>query len=420
MKRKYTYKKSSIKYQISLLLVLFSMQIYAQNKEYAYSIVDTLTQASYGGRAYDGSDLKAAGFIAGEMKRIGLSPVGNSYFQHFPLAINSIKEVNISLNDKKLIAGKEYLTLLSSPSLQGTFQTMYMPADSNGKIHLIKNPSVYKEIFVATDLSPQEFKKQFNLDVRGIIYLKEKAFFWHISDGREVSDKVEIYLKKELFTADIETITIDLKTQFQTVYMTQNVLGIIKGTRYPDQYIFITAHYDHLGRMGKETFFPGGHDNASGTAMVLDLAHYYAKHPSAYSLVFVLFSGEEAGLLGSFHYVKHPLISLKKTKFVLNLDLMGAGSEGIMVVNGKEYPKYFKKLKKINRCRRLLPQIKARGKAANSDHYPFSQMGVPAFFFYTLGDESTEYHSPGDNLSNVHFSDYEDLFKLIITFVKKI
>jgi Zn-dependent M28 family amino/carboxypeptidase len=73
---------------------------------------------------------------------------------------------------------------------------------------------------------------------------------------------------------------------------------------------------------------------------------------------------------------------------------------------------------KINKEKDLLFQIKARGKAANSDHYPFSEMGVPSFFFYTLGKESNEYHSPRDDLKNVHFSDYNDLFELITTFVE--
>ncbi len=410
-----------IRTTIFILMLGWSAASYAQDRSYALAIVDTLTQASYGGRGYDGSDKKAAGFLRRQMQEIGLQSVQGSYFQHFPISINSIVDgVRLRLDDSLMKPGDDYLVLLSSPSIEGKFELLYLPVDSSGNPSLIMNPSVYKDKFVVTELHPEDFRAKFPFPCKGVIYLKDQSFFWHISDGREVSDRVEIYLRKEKYSTDYQFINIHLKTQFQDPYITQNVLGMVRGSKYPDRYIFLTAHYDHLGRMGKETFFPGGHDNASGTATVLDLARYYVKHPPKYSIVFLLFSGEEAGLLGSFYYVRHPLIPLSKIRFVLNLDLMGSGSKCITVVNGSVFPEAFKKLKRINRCRHLLYQIKARGKAANSDHFPFSESGVPSFFFYTMGSESSAYHSPQDDASNVHFTDYDDIFKLITTFVKKL
>ena len=415
------FSNSSIKPILISLLLLFLLPIpsQSQNKQYAFDIVDTLTQEYFGGRGYDGSDKKAANFIADEFQKMGLKPINNSYFQAFPISINTMLDsIHISLDQEKLSPGKDYLILLSSPSLQGVFDLTYITSDSNNILNINHKESYYKNKFVVTDLSPRAFKKQFSNPVKGIIYLKESSFFWHISDGRELNSQVEIYLRKEKFNTSTKRINISLKTNYQDAYITQNVLGMVKGTKYPNEYIFLTAHYDHLGRMGVRTFFPGGHDNASGTATVMDLASYYAKHPSEKTLVFVLFSGEEAGLLGSFFYTQNPLLPLEKTTFVLNLDLMGAGSNGIMVVNGKVYTDYYDKLLKINKEKDLLFQIKARGRAANSDHFPFSEIGIPSFFFYTLGKESSEYHSPKDNLKNVHFSDYDDLFELITTFVE--
>ena len=75
--------------------------------------------------------------------------------------------------------------------------------------------------------------------------------------------------------------------------------------------------------MGKDTFFPGANDNASGVSMLLNLAKYYKAHPANYSIAFIFFSGEEAGLLGSKYYSEHPIFPLSKIKFLVNLVLLG-------------------------------------------------------------------------------------------------
>ncbi|NJO68366.1 MAG: M28 family peptidase [Bacteroidetes bacterium] len=90
----------------------------------------------------------------------------------------------------------------------------------------------------------------------------------------------------------------------------RNVIGYLPGET--DTFIVFTAHYDHLGYMGRNTMFPGANDNASGTSMVLDLIRELSeKKNHRYSYAFMLFSGEEAGLLGSTHYVQHPYFPLK-------------------------------------------------------------------------------------------------------------
>ena len=116
---------------------------------------------------------------------------------------------------------------------------------------------------------------------------------------------------------------------------------MVKGTAQPDSFIFITAHYDHLGGMGKDTYFPGANDNASGDALLLSLAKYYVAHPAKYSIGFILFAGEEAGLVGSKYYTENPIVPLKNIRFLINTDLAGTGDEGITVVNATEFPNEF-------------------------------------------------------------------------------
>jgi hypothetical protein len=97
--------------------------------------------------------------------------------------------------------------------------------------------------------------------------------------------------------------------------------------------------------------------------------------------------------------------------------LVGTGVDGITVVNATEFSKEFALLNKVNDTRKLLVKINPRGKAANSDHYWFTEKGVPAFFIYTLGGVAA-YHDILDVASTLPLNEYEDLFKLIVEFNK--
>jgi Zn-dependent M28 family amino/carboxypeptidase len=176
-----------------------------------------------------------------------------------------------------------------------------------------------------------------------------------------------------------------------------------------------SAHYDHLGGMGKETFFPGANDNASGVSALLNLIAYYTKHPPKYKTLFLFFAGEEAGLMGSHYFAESKAVDLKKIKFLINLDLLGTGDDGIMVVNGALHEKEFTLLNVVNSEKQLVKEIKKRGKAKNSDHYWFSEAGVPCFFIYTLGGVAS-YHDVFDVEKTLPLTDYKDVITLLIDF----
>jgi hypothetical protein len=113
--------------------------------------------------------------------------------------------------------------------------------------------------------------------------------------------------------------------------------------------------------------------------------------------------------------VDNPLFPLQHIRFLFNLDLMGNGEEGITVVNATEHPQAFDLLKSINAQYNLLPAINSRGKAANSDHYWFSEAGVPAFFAYTLGPRKA-YHDVDDTAETLSLCEVGDLSTLLIKF----
>jgi aminopeptidase YwaD len=209
-------------------------------------------------------------------------------------------------------------------------------------------------------------------------------------------------------------VSAELKRQ----YRTQNIVGFVPGRLQPDSFLIVTAHYDHLGTMGRRAYFPGANDNASGTAMLLELAAHYARpeNQPAYSIVFIAFGAEEAGLVGSRYFVEHPLVPLNRIRFLMNLDLVGTGSEGATVVNGREFPSQFQLLQRLNASRRALPSLAARGRAANSDHFPFSERGVPAFFLYTRGGTAA-YHDVHDRAATLPLTAFTSVYGLIQVFL---
>ena len=149
------------------------------------------------------------------------------------------------------------------------------------------------------------------------------------------------------------------------------------------------------------------------------MAKYFKENPSDYNILFIAFAGEEAGLLGSKYFVENPVLKLKKIKFLVNLDIMGSGEDGVTVVNATLFEKEFALLQQINTEKSLLKVVKKRGPAANSDHYWFTLQGVPAFFVYTMGPNKN-YHDVFDIYGNLSFKEYEDITTLLIEFVKEL
>ena len=243
-----------------------------------------------------------------------------------------------------------------------------------------------------------------------------------------LAEKVPIWLDKAIFgdTATgasqgrIVWSTVRVEAQLRRNYQTQNLAAVVRGSIRPDSFLIVSAHYDHLGMMGQDVYFPGANDNASGVAQLLELAAHYARPENrpAYSVVFLLFGAEEAGLVGSSYFVAHPLVPLKSIKFLFNLDLLGTGEQGATVVNGRLLAAPYRRLLNLNEAHRYLPALGARGRAANSDHFPFSEAGVPAFFMYTRGG-SAAYHDVNDRPEALSLAGFTGAFGLVRDFLNE-
>jgi len=380
------------------------------------------------GRGYVQNGLeKAAGYIHSQFDSLGLKSFKRDYCQKFEMGVNTFpSSLSVIIDGNELIAGVDYHMDPISGSGSGIFEPLIF---HKGNISDIPEPGKLiipgKKIILVLDPSKIQDKdslalfnalKYYHSAYLPVIVLNDSKLTWSV--GNEQTKFPIIEILKTSFSEDCRSVDININTEFQENFQAMNMLAYVKGNLAPDSFMVFTAHYDHLGMMGEEACFYGANDNASGTAYLLELARHYSKQNNKYSMVFIAFAGEEAGLLGSKHYVENPLFPLERIKFLLNIDLMGSGEEGITVVNGTLFEKEFRTLTEINREQDLLSKIKIRGPAANSDHYWFTQKGVRCFFIYTLGG-SRAYHDINDQYSNLTFVEFEDIFSLFTKFVSR-
>lgn len=421
---------------IILILLFTSLPAQTQDIAYAKEIVAQLASAEFYGRGYVAKgDKIAADYISAEFKKIKLKAFKRGYQQGFTTPVNSFPgTMELSLNGTSLTAGEDYLIDPGAPGIQGNFSTVTITlADMfdrevlSSKVASAQGKFIIIPPFKLKDYSKEEqqqingiinfFKYHDDNPAAGTVILTHDKLTWSVS--RERYSKPSFTVKVAEDTANpIESVTANVENKFYKQYKTQNVIGFLKGEK-TDSLIVLTAHYDHLGMMGSSARFPGANDNASGVAMLLNMAQYYQTHTPKYNTVFMAFGGEELGLLGAKHFVENPLFDLKSIQFLINFDISGTGDEGIQVVNGKVYRDKFDQLVKINEDNDLLAEVKIRGEACNSDHCMFHSKGVPAFYIYTLGGIQA-YHDIYDKSETLPLTEFVDYFTLLTQFIDQL
>lgn len=388
-------KSAPFNYAFLFLGLFFgsSQWLLAQNAAYARRHLDTLSSAAFHGRGYvAGGQQLAADYLLREFAQLGLQALSDNYLQPFKLEVNSFDSVYLRLNKQALVPGTDFVV---------------HPMSGHGQAQKLKPGKGL--VLAENGKQPKEMGK----NPRLILETTDQKFTWSV--GRDQWPLAYVEVRKKALPPKIKRADFYFSGSYKS-HTVANVAGLVRGIKHPDSIIVICAHYDHLGRMGS-LLFPGANDNASGTALLLDLARHYSQpqHQPDYSLLFIAFAAEEAGLVGSNYFVNHPLVPLKRISLVLNLDLMAGGSEGMMVVNGEAQSRAFQLLDSLNRANSYLKNVQKRANAANSDHYPFTQKGVPAIFVYTLGDV-TAYHDPNDRPESLQWQHYSQIFGLLRSF----
>ena len=189
----------------------------------------------------------------------------------------------------------------------------------------------------------------------------------------------------------------------------KNVVAMLEGVGpKAEETLVIGAHYDHLGMRktsnGQMLVFHGANDNASGVAVMLEvaemLAHRQKKLPRR--IVFVAFSGEESGLLGSFYYVNHPAVPLAKTIAMINLDVVGRMQSDVVVTIGTSTSPMLAKMTDKAVEQHKLTLLEFPSVVAGSDHMPFYSQRIPVVFLLTHGGRG-DYHRPSDMADTLNY-----------------
>lgn len=190
------------------------------------------------------------------------------------------------------------------------------------------------------------------------------GFFIRTADGIEIVKKGASAVHCEL-------------EQHEVTVETKNIVSMIHGTEFPDEYITLSAHYDSVD-VGV-----GAYDNATGVAALLDLYRYFMENKPKRTMVFLWCGAEERGLLGSQEFVKkHPEI-IEKTKFEVNFDLIGCaiGYDGVSIAAAESVCEFMQKFAADRRH-----SFEVRRHAASSDSTSFADAGITSFNFYRYGE----------------------------------
>lgn len=196
----------------------------------------------------------------------------------------------------------------------------------------------------------------------------------------------------------------------------RNVIAKLEGTEESESYIIVGAHYDHIGtgkfgslyNRNDTTIHNGADDNASGTAGLLELAHYFSEHPTRKDILFIAFSGEEMGLLGSQHFTENPTISLERSMGMINMDMIGRLDNDKLIIFGTGSSEAWTSLIDNANTDSLVIKTIPDGAGA-SDHTSFYNKQIPVLHYFT--DSHADYHRPSDDSEYINTEGTEDVLE---------
>ena len=411
--------------------------------------ISTLADDQMEGRqAGTSGEVKARDYIVSRMKEIGLEAGGtSSYLQSFPFNENVKQKANstrLSLNGTSLRLNHEFYPInlssngklndipviwisygLHAPEL-GYSDYDRLEADVNGYIALIDiaNPegipteqNLLTKAIEALDrgaLALLLYKSNSSVEIPESKFTEIKAL------GIPV-----VFIKNKAFKKVprdfVENASLSV-SQYEVLKKGYNVLAYLDNDA--DKTVIIGAHYDHLGwgidgslHKGPRKIHNGADDNASGTAALLELAYFLKKNKikENNNYLFIAFSGEEMGLLGSQYFVANPSIDLSDINYMLNMDMLGRMEEGMdLSVNGTGSCSLWKESLNEVACDAFALTMKPKG-FGPSDHAPFYLNGIPALHFWT--GEHNDYHKPSDDVEKINFEAESQIISFIESFI---
>ncbi len=411
-----------------LLIILLSfaaLQLPAQNLPHFKRVVAELSSAKYQGRGYArGGANKAGKYLEKEFRKAGADEVT---LQPFTIDINTFPgAMEMWADGKKLRAGVDFSMREYSPGVKGEFPVYHVDTlnfDGDKLLANLEKPEnagclvccdfwfTYKHRQVFSKL-----QKAGACSNAGLLYTWAAPIKFFKAYGEKVVDKPIIWVTPEAIEG-VKSVKVNVENEFLKDYGLFNVIAKVEGQRHDSCYVF-TAHYDHLGNLGRKVYYPGANDNASGTAAIVTLAAHYAKNRPEYDMYFLAFSGEDANLRGSTFFAEHPIVPLSQIKYLFNIDMIGDDNPVQYCEVSDAGMSQFPVFEKVNREQHLFEALNRGALAANSDHYPFAVRGVPCIFLENgEGSAFQHYHTPADNIKTVRWDSYEPVFRLVTGFI---
>jgi len=446
--------------------MISSLTIYAQTD--VQKTAATVTKSNIEGHIYflASDELKgratgspeidiAASYLANTMRRYGVKPANkDSYYQQVALQKKTApQQMSITLNgttSSKLIAIKSKNINYKENAVYLNFGTAkdYKKTDVKGKLVIVKAGYEGKsdirsafslreekeklaidngaigilELSNANDEIWQRFSHFFNEDKLDIVKKtkKEGLHLWLQDTDGSITKALEKtkQINAELSISGIKNILIKAK----------NVVGMVEGTdpKLKDEFVIYSAHYDHVG-VGKpnaenDSIYNGARDNAVGSVTVLSAAENIAKYPTKRSALFILFTGEEKGLLGSKWYVENPVLPLEKMVYCFNSDNGGyndISKATIIGLNRTTVSKHIINAAAEFELTAIDDPAPEQGLFDRSDNVHFAAKGIPAptysMGFTAFDAEITKYyHQTADNPESL---DYDYLLKFFKSYV---
>ena len=356
---------------------------------------------------YAGKDVKGKVvlIVSGEPKTDGKYLVSGStrpsrWGFSTTMKVNAAKEKGASA---VVMVNASWDTIPARLATSSKSTNLYFPRETgNGTLNLISIvPGQLKNILTATEADDilAKTKKQ---EILNTITISKKI-------------KTELKFKKSVIEVNAS-----------------NVLGFIEGSDKKDEFVFLTAHYDHLGKRGDVIYY-GADDDGSGTVSVIEMAQAFAQakeegHGPRRTIVFMTVSGEEKGLWGSEYYSEHPVFPLEKTTVDLNTDMIGRldpnrkygdSTNYVYVVGDDKLSSDLKPISIAVNDKYTKLELDYKFNDANdperiyyrSDHYNFAKKGVPIIFYFD--GIHADYHKPSDTVDKINFDVMEKRARLI-------
>lgn len=412
---------------LALIALSVVLPLNAQDLPHFKRVVKELSSARYQGRGYarDGAN-KAGKYLEKEFLKAGVDDV---ILQPFSIDINTFcGAMKMWADGKKLRAGVDFSMREYSPGVKGEFPVYFVDTlnfDGEKLFEDLARPEnagcmvccdfwfTYKHRQVFSKL-----QKEGACPNAGLLYTWAAPIKFFKAYGEKVVDKPIVWVTPEAI-GGVKRVKLNVDNEFLKDYELFNVIAKVEGESHDSCYVF-TAHYDHLGNLGRKVYYPGANDNASGTATIVTLAAYYAKNRPKWDMYFVAFSGEDANLRGSTYFAEHPVVPLNQIKYLFNIDMIGDDNPvqycEVSDAGMRQYPKF----EKVNSEQHLFEALNRGALAANSDHYPFAVRGVPCIFLENEeGSAFQYYHTPNDNIKTVRWESYEPVFKLVTGFITR-